>query len=531
MVPRQHDDAGFTLIEVLIAAVVLVTGMLAVLTFVVEAQSTTFANQARTGATALAREVTESARSVPYEQLVTPTLVDALVGRAGISDDERDVAGWQVQRNGVLYTLSVGVCAVDDPRDGTGAHAPGVFCASGTTGVAPQACQDLLRVDGLAGLPGAGVGAAATVGLGDCGLDVDGDGQVDGLVDVAGTLCVGTCAVGGLDTSPADAKRVIVLVRWSRGGGARYVLQAATVVNPGLAGAPAITSLTPSVASPVTSVGTTAVQLAATTSMPAATLAGYVDGTQQGTASGAVTAWTYTWALGAVSSGTTPNTGEVLDGSYLVGLKAFDANGQFGQSRALTIVLNRRAPYPPSGLRAGRNGAAADLDWQPSSERDVELYRGYRQTATGWTQVCETATDACTDPAPPAVGTLSYVVVALDRDTAGGLREGARSTVATAPLLNRPPGAPTGLALNVAGGARVLTWSAPALGDPDLGDAIDHYVVYRDGTAVADRYDRTADGTALTYTDTQAGGQTHSYRVAAVDTHLAESALVGPVAG
>lgn len=523
------DEQGFSLVEVLVAALVLVTGMLAVLTLITEAQSATFSTQARSGATALVREVTEGARAVPYEQLVTTGLVADLQQQVNLGDDDPATPGWQVRRGTLSYTVAVGVCATDDARDRYGNHEAGQFCASGDTGTAPAQCSSLLRVTALVGLPGAGTTAGAVAGLGDCGLDVDFDGAVDGLVDAAGSVCVGACAVGGVDPSPADAKRIVVLVRWDRGQGARYVLQATTVANPGLAGAPAIASLTTSPGSTVTSAATTAVQLTAATSASASTVAAYLDGTQQGTATGAGTAWTFTWPLGSVSGGTTPGATEVVDGSYLVGLKAFDANGQFGQSRSVTVLLNRRAPYPPVDLRVGRNGGAVDLEWQPNPERDIATYRGYRSSGGSWTLVCETVATACQDTGAPATGTPSYTVVAVDRDAAGALREGALATTATVPLLNTRPNPPTALVATSSAGTTILTWSAPAVADVDPGDSIDHYIVYRDGQQYADRYERTADATPTTWTDTHVDGQAHTYSVTAVDTHLAESTMLGPV--
>lgn len=528
--PFPKDDEGFTLIEVLVATLVLVGGMLAVLTCITQAQSATWSTQARTNATSIVRELVEGARSVPYEQLVTPTLVADLQDKAGLGDAALDEPGWQLRRGNMTYTVSAGVCATDDPRDGIGNHEAGQFCASDTTPATSAQCSNLLSASALVGLPGAGATASAVVGLGDCGLDVDLDGQVDGLVNTSASVCVGSCASGGVDTSPADARRIVVLVRWDRGMGSRYVLQSTTVANPGLAGAPAISTLSSPTSMPVTNPATTAVRLDATTSAPAATVAAYLDGTPAGSASGSATSWTYSWPLGSVSGGTSPGADEVVDGSYLVGVKAFDDNGQFGQSRALTVLVNRRAPYPPARLRAGRNGGAIELEWEPSPERDIVTYRGYRATSGGgWTLICETTAAACQDPSPPATGTPSYTVVAVDRDSSGALREGALATTATVPLLNTPPRPPTNLSATSSGGATVLTWSAPALGDPDVGDAVDHYAIYRDGTLYADRYDRTADATQTTWTDTHPNGQTHTYLVTAVDQHLAESTQLGPV--
>lgn len=524
-----REEHGYTLIEVMVAALVLVSGMLAVLTCITQAESATYSTQSRTNATAIIREIIEASRGVPYDQLVTPTLVSVVQSKAGLGDAQLGVPGWQIKSANSVYTVSVGVCSVDDPRDGTGNHEAGLFCASGSTGTTPAQCKDLLSVSGLIALPGAGATAAAVAGLGDCGLDVNADGQVDGLVNTSATVCVGTCAVGGVDPNPDDLKRVVVLVRWDRGLGARYVLQGTTIANPGLAGAPAITSISTSQSLPVTSSAVTSLPVTGTTSSVPAAVQAYLDGTAVGAATQSGANWNYSWALGSVSAGAQPGSGEVVDGSYLVGLKATDAHGQFGQARALTVILNRRAPYPPQGLLAGRNGGAVDLEWEPNPERDIVLYRGYRWTGAAWTKVCETTTTACQDSSPPPVGTPGYTVVALDKDAAGAQREGAQATTATVPLLNTPPNAPTNLVATTSGGNTVLTWTAPAVADPDVGDSIDHYVIYRDGTSYFDRYDRTGSGTQTTWTDTRTGGQVHTYVVKAVDTHLAESTALGPV--
>ena len=523
------DEQGFTLIEVMVASLVLVTGMLAVLTCITQAQSATYSTQSRSTGLAIVREAVEAARGVPFDQLVTPNLVAAVQAKAGLGDDQLSTPGWQIRSGNSTYTVSLGVCAVDDQRDGTGNHEAGQFCASGATPTTPAQCSALLKVNGLIALPGAAAGMSDVAGLGDCGLDVDGDGETDGLVNPAATTCTGSCAAGGVDTSPADVKRVVVLVRWDRGMGSRYVLQGTTIANPGLSAAPAVTSVSTSATLPVVSAGVTSLPLTGTVSSPAAVVSVYLDGTQVGSATQSGANWNFTWPLGSVSSGAAPGPGEVVDGSYLVGMRAADSHGQFGQTRSLTVILNRRAPYAPQGLRAGRNGAAVDLEWEPSPERDVTGYRGYRADGSGgWTLICSTQAFTCEDPSPPA-GTPTYTVVALDKDSAGAAREGAMATSATVPETNSPPPPPTNLMATSSGGATVLTWTAAATADPDPGDYVDHYVIYRDGTAYADRYDRTADATQTTWTDTKTNGTTHDYVIAAVDTHLAESAPLGPV--
>jgi hypothetical protein len=124
---------------------------------------------------------------------------------------------------------------------------------------------------------------------------------------------------------------------------------------------------------------------------------------------------------------------------------------------------------------------------------------------------------------------VTYYAVALDATPAGATREGQASASDTVLATNSAPNPPATLSASTSGGATVLSWTAPTVADPDLGDSIDFYRVYRDGTAYEDRYDRTATGAQLTWTDTRTNGQTHTYWVAAVDTQLAESPKTGPV--
>jgi Tfp pilus assembly protein PilV len=525
----RRDESGFTIVEVLVASVLLLVGMLGTLSMLEMAYAVTTTTKAREQAVALQREVVEAVRAVPYDQL-TPTGVGAQVRSvASLTDSDQGAAGWTVRRRGVTYSIATGVCAVDDSRDGTGSHEGATFCASGAGAATPATCKTLLGVEGS--VSGAPVAATAGASVGDCGIDLDLDGTVDNLTEASVGICLLVCPGAGTDSMPSDYKRVVVLVRWTVGGGSRYVLQSTTISNPGMSAAPAVTTLTAGGAVPVTAA--TSLPLTATTSGVTASGAWYVDGTAKGSLSGSGTTWTFSWPLGSVSAGSTPNADEVLDGSYLLGAKAFDAHGQFGTTRQLTVTVNRRAPYPPRQLDAGRNGSAVELEWRANAERDIEGYRVYRRPAIGSpVEVCAlTEHTSCRDESPPALALVSYYVVAVDRTTAGALREGGASSDATVVLTNQRPDPPVGLSLTPSDGGPVLSWSPPPDGDPDLGDSVAYYRIYRDGSTVADRFDRTSVATELTYTDTQSGGTSHSYWVTAVDQNMTESLVVGPVTG
>ena len=528
MAPPTTTSAGqqgFALVEVLIAAALLLVGMVGILTLVDSAASTTNTTRTREAATALQREVVEGARSVPYDQMTPNALAGLVSQRPGLSDSSIGSSGWTVNRRNAVYTISVGVCSVDDPRDGTGAHEADVFCRTGPAATTAE-CSTIL---------GAGVGAtptpatgAGTVKAGDCGIDSDLNGSVDGLADPAASTCsLGSCS-SPPDTAPADYKRIVSLVRWA---GGRWNLQTTTVNSPGTAAAPAVISLT---AATTTVTSGTGLVLNAQVEPAPVTVSLARDGRQVSTfASAGGSAWTATWDLGAVSTayGAQPAQGEILDGSHLLSAKGFNQYGQFGATRSVTVSVNRRRPFAPVRVGAGRNGGAAvEIEWSPAKENDLEGHRVYRQVPPGpRVEVCALAQRTrCRDNAPPADPLVDYDVVGVDRDPAGVLREGDRSAIVAVGLTNNPPPAPTGLTATLSSANVVLSWSAPSTPDPDPGDAIDHYNVYRGGTGFADRIDRT-DVAELSWTDTTAGGVPHEYWITAVDRNLAESLVLGPV--
>lgn len=536
----KHEH-GSLLMETMVAAVAGLVGLLALSLLFTQGMTVGYAAKARDGGVAVQRELVEAARGIPYDQLEPSTVVGRVQGKQGAGlADSSGAAGWTVKRRDVTYQLSLGVCSVDDPADGLGTHDPATFCASGPGTTSQAACSNVLRIFTQSGLSAAVTAAAASAGvtLGDCGLDLDVDGRVDGLLEAEAGICLlGSCPTPSpTDPMPDDYKRVVTLVRWDKGPGVRVALQSTLVPNPGLSTTPRVTSLTTNLAvvddgNAITSSGTTSVGFTAATDKPASAVTWSVDGTPAGTAVGSGGSWAFTWQLGPVGVAE-PAAGQVLDGAYAVSARAYDTHGSPGSPRARTVKLNRNPPYAPSSFLGGRNGTAVELEWAPGRERDVELYRVYRVPAVGSAVlVCETEDTTCRDADPPELPTVVYRAVALDRHPAtGALREGALSGPADVPLVNTAPAPPTDLRLTTQDDTTTLTWTA-STGDPDPGDGIDHYRIYRDGTAVADRFDRTGTAQELTFTDSRTNGLQHTYWVVAVDTHLGESTKLGPVTG
>jgi len=452
---RIQNDAGYTLIEVLVASVVLLVGMVGAVSMIDGANARTISTSAREGATNVQRELVERARSIPYTKLVTGTVAAELQALPGLEDASPD-PGYQIRRRGFTYTVVIGVCSQDDDEDQFGVH-DASFCPGG--------------------------------------------------------------AAGTLDRNPDDYKRVTIDLTWSgpRAGGRSH--QQTLVNNPGSSVSPGICSisLTGATNNVITSTIANASFSLCLTNNPS-TVVWSVDGVVQGNATGSGATWNFLWPIQSL-----------FDGTYLVSARAFDSSARSGPTRSLSVTLNRFLPLPPSGFAAGRNGAAVEMEWLANQERDIVGYRAYR----GGTMVAScslTEETTCRDTNPPAQPLLTYTLVALDRDTSGNLREGAASAPVTVTQLNNPPNPPTGLTASTnAAGSTVLTWQAPVPADPDVGDSVAFYRIYRDGAAIEDRYDRTGLGTDLSYEDSGTGGTEHTYRVTAVDGQLAESTVAGPV--
>lgn len=492
----SHDrgQAGFTIVEAMVACVLLLVGMVATLTIVERAASVTTTTRGREQATSLQRELVEAARSVAYDKLTPNGIGPAIRAKPALGDASLSAAGWTVRRRGVTYSVAVGVCTVDDPRDGIGAHPAGIFCAD--TAPAPA--------------------------------DANLDGTVDSLAAPGATTCGAPCP----DVNAADYKRLVALVRWD---GTRSNVQTSQISNPGVASAPAVTNLyPPSLASPYV-ISDTRASLGLTTTWTgdARTVSVYLDGTPIATTTSPTGGtWDSSWNLGTVAAtGAQPSVGEIVDGTYELSAKAFDQYDQYGTQKSATITVNRRQTFAPLHVAAGRNGGSVEIEWSPAKELDNKGFKVERRVNGGaWQLACPMAVQtACQDAAAPAPQTgriLEYSVVGYDLDPSGALRAGDRSLAV--PILDTvvvTVAPPTNLAATLTAGTVTLTWTAPAGATPD------HYNVYRDGTAYPDRLDsayfRTAD--PLRYVDTGTGGTLHDYWITAVDASLHESAKLGPV--
>jgi prepilin-type N-terminal cleavage/methylation domain-containing protein len=470
----RSDQHGFTLIELMMAAFVLVVGILGVITLIDRANASLGESNARTGATNLARELVEHTRAIDYDDVTTGRLPGPLRAKTGLTGTG---SPWQVTRRGVEYTVAVEVCLFDDPVDGL---VP--------TGFVTEADRP---------------------------------------------LCPRPAAVdpGKTDANPDDFRRLQLTITWKQRGKAQELEQDALIANPTGGLGPRITEF-PDPATQFTS--GTAITLNGIKSTPARTAVWTVS--EGGGATGpalpvgsAGTDWSITWSLGALGTGT-----EVSDGAYRINVQAFSDQGVAGDMSWRMIYINRKEPDAPEDVNAGRSTApgatgpvpVVDIRWSPNPERDVLGYVVYRVGSSA--PICGSLTSpltvtSCTDTNPPLDGAITYNVHAIDYTDLKertGPRPGAAGTdTVPAPDTTTPPPPPADLVATTEDGLPKLRWSAPA--DPST---IAFYRIYRDGAVLENRYAETITNDPF-WADPNPGGASHTYYVSAVSTGMSESAL------
>jgi type II secretory pathway pseudopilin PulG len=486
---RLGAEAGFTLIEVLMAAVILIVGIAALFGLLDSSVKATYQTRAREGATNLARQVLEDAHTIPYAQL-SPSAITGQLQVMNALADSSSAAGWQIQQRGITYTVTASECAIDDPKDGSGIHPSGIFCEEG--------------------------------------------GGVEGTKD----------------QQPADLKRITVEVKWVAQGRTPVVRQAQTISAAGEAvglSASNLRLIEPTGVSeptaPVIIVEPANKTLVFTATGPTGTsgMSWSLDGNRQSPAPTLKegTTWTFSWVIGGLS-----------DGTYKVTAQAINSTGVVGPPFSISVTLIRGAPASPTVIAGGFNTInvsgtpkkVAELQWHANAERNVIGYRVYNPSKQ---LVCPESSSTlslaltCIDFNPPAptAANLKYEVVALYRKNVPGQEVLSSTVVSESPAGSftlaggepppagpNVPEAPLTLVHN-ADGSVTLTWSAPK-----SGASVTFYRIYRGSTNYTSRYDVTGSGSTTTYVDTDAVG-IHSYWVTAVSSNLTESPFLGPVTG
>src|SRR4051794_31367308 len=371
----MRTDDGFSMVEVLVAATVLVIGVAGTLGLIMGADNATTATSRTEGGTNLAREVIERVRQLPVSQVNATSIAGAVQGLPGLSPDPGNPGTWTVKRRGTSYTLDVTACAVDDAKDGSGQHPAGTFCTTGggATGSNDSQPQDFMRVTADVTWRGK-TGQTRRVRQVQLisGRGADGPG-VSALVTTSPSFphpnapIVSTAAATTVSfkaTVAATATKVHVLIHGSPPGPPPTGPTAATA-------APTTVSFKAPVSTTATKVN---VLINGSPPDPS-------YGPATATASGNGTDWTFTLNVAAMP-----------DQSYQVSVQAEDALGVKGQPFFIPLLLNRAAPPAPDGVVGALNTVyishvltpVAEIAWE--GEDNVLGYHVYRPDGT---QACE----------------------------------------------------------------------------------------------------------------------------------------------
>lgn len=488
---RAKNEQGFTIVEVLVATVVLAIGLLtAYLALVVSVHSSSTVRQREEGVS-LARQVTEDARSIPYSQLSNTTIVTLLQAMPGLANTSSG-SSWTVSRGGYKYTISATLTDLNDPKDTSGGTDVKQFSVTVSWSTF-QAQSHQFTETAIMSRAGEDPGLAAS------NLELS-------------SPAWGTAGLSGSVTAPVISST-------------------------------GITSLTFSVTAPA---GTTAVVW---------TLNGVKQSSWAGSAPTSGTTWTSSaWSLSGVSDTTYTVGAQAEDSSGVDGPGVtipvrlirnvpsapnvtgygFNTNLMTSSGRATAAEIEW-TPNPERNVVGYRIYSPVNNYSTPICQLSTASSYPVSCSINPGGPYCTTLT-SCIDLSPPAVnaGNLTYKVVALYYDINNNLQEGTVRSVTLTSGTPTPPGAATGLTVTPQlDGTAILTWVPPVGGTP-----VSFYRIYRDGNTYQGRYDTLSASSCsatCTYHDTSRS-TAHEYWVTAVGgttpgSDMAESTQDGPASG
>jgi len=439
-------DAGFTLIEVTIAGLVLVVGMLGVVSMLSGSVRATTVNNERVGATNLARELIEGTRGLDYRDMSGQLVRDRLQAR-GIGSG----TPWQIERRNVLYTVTATSCAYDSPTDKIAVVPPAAVCTpqpSGTTGD-PNG-DDFRRTtfdvawqgkDGAKSVTQTTLVVNPSGGLGP---------RVSGVSPVAQTITANDPSAAVTWTTTLART-----LRWSVDDGA-----SAGTVSSGASDATSFTTTWP--------IGNSGSGTEVLDGIYQMTAQPFDDRDIAGEVKRAniVLNRRRPYAPATLAGGHNTRTGDIVD-------------LEWARNRERD-VLGYRVVWTGPDATAGNT----DDEQVCPLPADAEMLTP--------------ATTSCADFSPPS-GAATYYVAAVDRASDNALRDGDRRSLSVA-APGAQPNAPLGLIVLTIGGQPRLTWLPPLL------SAVSFYRIYRDG----ERYDRAPAGTLIyTDTNPGSGGHSY----------------------
>jgi Tfp pilus assembly protein PilV len=416
LVRRLACDRGFTLVELLVASVVLIVGMLGVLVLLTGALQMTATNNERVGATNLARELVEATRSLDYADM-TGSRVQTRLQARGLGSG----SPWVIERRYAHYTVAAVSCTYDSPTDGLAAVAPDGVCLPRPAGTVGDANGDDFRRTTFS-ISWAGGGTSRPVS------------QTTLVVNPSGGLgprILGASPIAQTITSNLTEAQVVWTtttartLRWTvdDGKSSGAVTGSTAFTTQWALGSPGSGSEVLDGSYEITG-------------QP------FDDRDVAGEAK----------RVNVVINRRLPYAPPSLAGGHDTRVDDW-VDLEWGRSRERD-VLGYRASW------AGTDGAAGTGD-------DEQVCPA---AGDGW--MLDPAVTSCTDFSPPA-GAATYYVAAVDRAPDNALREGDRRTLAiTAPTPRPSP--PIGLVSSTVAGEPTLVWLPPLTG------GVSFYRIYRD---------------------------------------------------
>lgn len=467
------------------AAVILAVGLIGLLGLLDTSVKASASTRAREGATSLAREILEDARTIPYAQII-PTSVESQLQAMNALADSSSVSGWQIERRGFTYTVSVKECAIDNPKDNLAKSHGSTFCnEEQQSWKEPEAedtePEDLKRI----------------------------------TTEISWTLQKRTSTVKQVSTLTAAGQAVGLIAT---------KLELTSAYNTSLANS---TSTTPVITDKEAKTLTFSVSFPEGTSAIIWSLEGAKQ--EELTPSSKATSLTFSWTINEAAKSI-----YVSDGTYQVAAQTVNSTGVIGPPISIPVRLIRGVPAAPKEIVGGfntvyRSGVAtkvAELQWKANAERNVLGYRVYGPSnellCPESLETLSTAT-SCTDFEVPAgePAERSYTVVAIYRNEHEEVTQSPAGALTVKRTESIAPNAPTNLvATKNADGSVTLKWTAPVGGTTPA-----FYRIYRSSTNYTSRYGET---TLTEYKDTEAA-TTHEYWVTAASSSLTESPFLGPV--
>lgn len=232
-------EQGFTIVEVIVAMVIMLVGVLGTLVLIEGSMASTSRTTAREQGTNLARDLVERSRQADYASVTMDLAPATLRATLPASDNASALTGstFSVKRRNVVYTVRIFACSIDDPTDGAGVG-NATFCArpTSTTPAEPPAPAAAAAVNVLGVQVALGGGLLSTV-CHAVGTDTALLNQLTSAVSTVTPISVcpagaGTTGAVPYDSDPDDLRRVRMDVTWSSGGSPGEVSQTTLLTNP-----------------------------------------------------------------------------------------------------------------------------------------------------------------------------------------------------------------------------------------------------------------------------------------------------------